>query len=86
MSTSTLTSKGQITLPKQVRDQLGLASGDRVDFVLGANGVFTLVPVKRSVSALKGIISRPGKPVSLSAMSAVVRQRAARNLKAGGSK
>ncbi|MDX2219369.1 MAG: AbrB/MazE/SpoVT family DNA-binding domain-containing protein [Burkholderiales bacterium] len=83
MSTATLTSKGQITLPKQVRDQLGLSSGDRVDFVLGANGAYTLVPVKRSVSALKGIIKRPGKAVSLAAMDAAIRQRAARKIRAG---
>lgn len=84
MTTSTLTSKGQITLPKQVREELGLSTGDRVDFVMGPNGIYSLVPVKRSVVALKGIIKQPRKAVSLAAMDAAIRRRATRKLKAGG--
>lgn len=38
MSTSTLTSKGQITLPKEVRAHLGVAEGDRLDFIIGVDG------------------------------------------------
>ena len=38
MSTATLTSKGQLTLPKKIRDQLGLSAGDKVNFVLMKDG------------------------------------------------
>ncbi len=38
MPTATLTSKGQITLPRKVREQLGVRTGDPVDFVIGADG------------------------------------------------
>ena len=90
MSSTTITSKGQITLPKPVRDQLGLEAGDRVDFVLGANGTYSLIPIKRSVAALKGFITKPAKPVSLEKMTEVVRKRAAggslRSLKGGARK
>jgi antitoxin PrlF len=40
ISVSTVTSKGQITVPKSVRDALGLVPGSQVDFILGPDGVF----------------------------------------------
>ncbi|MBL8516106.1 MAG: AbrB/MazE/SpoVT family DNA-binding domain-containing protein [Betaproteobacteria bacterium] len=78
MTTATLTSKGQITLPKQVRDELGLEAGDRVDFVVAADGRYSLVPVKASIRGLKGCIPAPKKPVSVEAMARVVKRRAVR--------
>jgi AbrB family looped-hinge helix DNA binding protein len=73
-----MTSKGQITLPKPVRDALGLATGDRVAFVEDAGG-FRLVPANRDVRELRGMFHRPGrKPVSVEEMKATVRRRAAR--------
>lgn len=81
MTAATITSKGQITLPKALRDQLGLESGDRIDFVLAADGRYTLVPIKSSIKTLKGCISKPAKPVSVEAMSDIVKRRAVRELK-----
>ena len=78
MSAATITSKGQITLPKAVRDQLELGPGDRVDFVLAADGRFDLIPVKASVKSLKGCVPAPKKPVTIEAMAAAVRARAKR--------
>ncbi len=78
MSAATITSKGQITLPKAVRDQLELGPGDRVDFVLAPDGRFDLIPVKASVKSLKGCVPAPKKAVTIEAMANAVRARAKR--------
>lgn len=75
---ATITSKGQITIPKSVRDLLQLRSGDRVDFVVDENGTVVLVPLTRSVTALKGMLARPGKAVTLEEMDDAVAHGAAR--------
>ena len=81
MSAATITSKGQITLPKAVRDQLDLGPGDRVDFVLAPDGRFDLIPVKSSIQSLKGCVPAPKKPVSIDAMAKAVRARAMRSVR-----
>ena len=77
MTAATLTSKGQITLPKQIRDQLGLETGDRIDFVMSADGRYAIVPVKASIQGLKGCVPAPGKSISVEAMNRIVKRRAA---------
>ena len=49
MSTATVTSKGQITLPKEVRESLALDAGDKVDFVRDAEGGFRVLPRRRDI-------------------------------------
>ena len=74
MVTATITSKGQITLPKEVREALGVGTGDRVEFVAEEKGVYKVIPATRDVKSLKGLISKPGKPVSVEDMNrAIVR-------------
>ena len=80
MSAATVTSKGQITLPKSVRDHLALSAGDRVDFVLAADGRFDSIPVKSSIKSLKGCVPAPRKSVTIEAMAKAVRQHAKRSL------
>ena len=72
MATATITSKGQITIPKEVRDALGVAAGDRVEFVAEEKGVYKVVAATRDVSHLKGLVPRPAKPVSVAAMNRAV--------------
>ena len=81
MSAATLTSKGQITLPKPVRDKLGLATGDRIDFVEATDGQFRLVPIKSSIKSLQGCIAKPKTPVTVEMMKRAIRQGAARTTK-----
>ncbi|NBC49457.1 MAG: AbrB/MazE/SpoVT family DNA-binding domain-containing protein [Gammaproteobacteria bacterium] len=69
---ATITSKGQITLPKALRDRLQLAPGDRVDFIVEANNVVRMVPRTTSVTALKGCLPKPQQPVSLEQMEAAI--------------
>ncbi|MHC4873900.1 MAG: AbrB/MazE/SpoVT family DNA-binding domain-containing protein [Planctomycetota bacterium] len=74
---STLTSKGQITLPKKIRTLLHLDAGDKVDFFVRDDGHVELVPVKTPISDLKGMIPPPVKNISLTAMEKAVAEGAA---------
>jgi antitoxin PrlF len=76
---STLTSKGQITLPKHLRDRLKLKTGDQVEFFIDDEGRVELVPVTASVKRLKGMLPKPKKAVTLEAMDQAIRQRAGRS-------
>ena len=78
MTTTTLTSKGQLTLPKAIRDRLRLRIGDRLEVTLREDGVILMEPVTVDVSQLKGILPAPAAPVSLEAMEEAIRQRAGR--------
>ncbi len=75
MPVATLTSKGQITLPKAIREQLQLQPGDRVEFLVGPDGQITVWPVTSDVTVLKGFIPKPKRPVSLEAMHTAIKQR-----------
>ena len=78
MLRSTLTSKGQTTIPLQVREHLGLRQGDAIDFVVQADGSVVMRSAKRDVRSLKGLLARPGtRPVSLIDMKDAVRAGAA---------
>lgn len=61
---ATLTSKGQVTLPKEIRDALKLDSGAKLDFSLQADGSVNVRPLKNSVASLFGILKRPGGKAS----------------------
>ncbi len=77
MSTSTVTSKGQITLPRDVRKALSLSAGDKVDFV-EVDGGFKLVPLRIDVRILKGrFAGRVDRPVTLGEMEDAIAKSAA---------
>ena len=69
---ATLTSKGQVTIPKQARDTLNLDTGDRVEFIIDDDGRLFILPVTRSVKTLKGMLPKPASPVSLEAMDEAI--------------
>jgi antitoxin PrlF len=78
MTSATVTSKGQVTIPVDVRTHLGLATGDRIEFILNEDtGRYEVVPATRSVTALKGIIRKPAKPVSIEDMNAAIAEQGA---------
>jgi antitoxin PrlF len=78
MPSATLTSKGQLTLPKAIRDRLRLATGDRVDFVVRDDGTIVLRPATIDVRELKGSLRRTGvRRLSVKDMNAIIRRRAA---------
>ena len=63
MVTATMTSKGQITIPKSVRDSLHLRTGDRVAFILHNGSEAMLKPMTKSVEEVYGKLHAPGGPV-----------------------
>lgn len=79
MPISTLTSKGQVTIPKEVRDRLGLKEGDQLVFRVGEDGRLLVQPAQPSVlGRLSGLLAHLAKerPVTVDEMHAAVRQRA----------
>ena len=58
MPRATITSKGQVTLPKEVRTHLGVGTGDRVDFRIGPDGTVTVIPQQGSADRLFGLLCR----------------------------
>lgn len=77
MASATVTSKGQITVPVAVRSRMGIRTGDRVEFVLNQNGHFEMIPAKISIQALKGIVSKPEKPVTIEEMNEAIAEQGA---------
>ena len=76
MATATLTTKGQITIPKAIRDRLMLHSGDKLDFHLTEQGEVLLKPVTRHVDEVFGRLSKPGQKVlSPAEMDAAIQKR-----------
>lgn len=72
MATAAVTSKGQITIPVEVRKKLGIKPGDRARFVEGENGEIILKPKTGSIMDLKGIARWKGKPASIEEMNETI--------------
>lgn len=84
MAVATITSKGQVTIPVQVRAALGLDAGDRIEFVEVGKGQFAIVAATRSVRELKGLFQgKRSKPVSIEEMKAAIARRASESLRRG---
>ncbi len=69
---ATITSKGQVTIPKPIRDALHLSPGDRIEFLTEPDGSIKVVPITTSVTELKGMVPPPPKPLSLEEMDQAV--------------
>ena len=61
MVTAIITSKGRVTIPKAVRDALGLRTGNRVEFVVQGREGAVLKPMTRTVDEMFGRLRRPGQ-------------------------
>ncbi len=76
MPVATLTSKGQTTIPKEIRDHLRLKPGDRLRFGIEEGGrvVVEAETGKLPIQRLKGIFPKPERPVTLEEMDEAIRQ------------
>ncbi len=80
MAESTITTKGQCVVPKEIRDYMKLNSGDKIDFIIKEDGEVYMRPVVLDVRELKGILKKPGrKAVSLQEMDEAIRERAGKS-------
>lgn len=76
MPSATITSKGQVTIPVDVRNQLGLDSGDRIEFSYNEEtGRYEVYPATRPITALKGIVKKPAKTVSVEDMNRAIAEQ-----------
>ena len=72
-----LTAKGQVTIPKQIRDYLHLDNGSKIDFVIDENGDVKVIPLNISAESLSGILHREGmKTASLEDMEKAITKAA----------
>ena len=76
MSKATLTSKGQITLPAEVRRALRVDTGDSLIFEQTSDDAFLVRAASSDIRRLKGVVPAPSTPVTLKAMEAAIRSRA----------
>jgi len=77
MTTATMTSRGRVTVPAELRQRMRLVAGDQIEFVELETGDFAIKPAIDEVRSLKGALRKPQKPVSVNDMHAGVRKRAA---------
>ncbi len=75
---ATITTKGQITLPKPLREALHLKTGDRVLFEELEDGTYSITPITTSVKSLKGCVPYQGPPVTLEDMEKAIAENAGR--------
>lgn len=81
MTTSILTSKGQTTIPKNIRDFLKIKTGDRLDFIVNHDGNVLVRPTTINVMSLKGLLSsKTKKKATLQEIKDAIRKRAAQKI------
>jgi AbrB family looped-hinge helix DNA binding protein len=77
MSIATVTTKGQVTIPKEIRDYLKLDTGSKIEFVIDENGDVKIVPLDVPIEAFSGVLHRPGmKTATIEEMEAAIAEGA----------
>ena len=69
---ATITSKGQVTVPKAVRDRFHLSPGDKIEFLIDEDGTLRVIPVTATLRELKGMVPKPDRMVSLTEMEEAI--------------
>lgn len=76
MSVATITSKGQVTIPASVREDLQVKSGDKLEFIKVKDGLYEIIAATQDISRLKGIV-KSKRVISIDEMNSAIKQRAA---------
>ena len=81
MSLSTLTSKGQITIPKNLRDLLSIGTGDKLEFIINDQGELVIKPITKKAIDVFGKLSKykKDKPVSIEEMNEAIAKQVKKN-------
>ena len=80
MDISTISSKGQVTIPKKIRDFLNVRTFDKIAFIPLKDGQVLITTTQNSATSLFGMLKhrKPTKPVSIEEMEAIIRVRRAK--------
>lgn len=73
---ATITSKGQVTLPSEIRKRLRLGPGSKLEFIITDDERLEAIPVVAPLSSLKGMVKKPKKPLSLEDMEKAIAEGA----------
>ena len=79
MSISTVTIKGQTTIPIQIRIYLDIHPGDKLEFFVDNDGRVVVTPLTTDVTQLKGMLPKPKKIVSIEQMNKIIKKRGAKH-------
>ncbi|MDQ2908654.1 MAG: AbrB/MazE/SpoVT family DNA-binding domain-containing protein [Candidatus Eremiobacteraeota bacterium] len=80
MPAATVTSKGQLTIPKAIRDKFKLKTGDRVEF-LEESGKIVMIPASVDLVALGSVLPPPRRHVSIEQMNRAIEVHAVRRFR-----
>ena len=72
MLQSIMTSRGQITIPAEIRDKLGLVSGNKLEFLIRDDQI-VMLPINKNIRNLKGILPKPDIILSCEDMNEIIR-------------
>jgi AbrB family looped-hinge helix DNA binding protein len=75
---SRITSKGQVTIPQNIREKLQLSAGSRLEFVIQNNSVL-LMPINNKLSNLLGVLPKPQNPLTVEQMNNIIKEKDDRN-------
>ena len=75
MSISTITNKGQTTIPIQIRSYMGIHPGDKIEFFIDDEGRVIVQALTADVTQLKGMLAKPKKPISIEKMNKIIKTR-----------
>ena len=78
MASATITSKGQITVPKEIREALGVHAGDRLAFRAREDGTVVVEAETVDLRTLRGSLKPQRKGVTIEAMNEAIRRTAGR--------
>ena len=76
MAESKLTSKGQTTIPIEIRRKLKLKPGDRIELHVQPDGKVVLIPLNVDILEFKGMLGRPRRRLSIEQMDEAIRKAA----------
>ena len=72
MLQSIMTSRGQITIPAEIRDKLNLSSGNKLEFILQDDQIIML-PINKSIKGLKGLLPKPDNILTCDKMNDIIK-------------
>jgi len=75
VTVATITSKGQTTIPQEIRAYLGVHPGDKLEFLIDVQGQVVLTPLTSDVRELKALLPKPKKKVTVEQMNKIIAKR-----------